>query len=108
MTGFLNCMQDLLDRLRALDFLAPLALRLYLVPIFWMGGTHKLVNADFSCLAGSGERACDFRPKQDIIDWFGNPDWGRGLPFPELMATLASYTEYFGAMLLLKQRDTGK
>jgi len=66
-----------------------------------MGGTHKPVNADFSCLAASGERACDFRPKQDIIDWFGNPDWGRGLPFPELMATLASYTEYFGALLLL-------
>ena len=48
--------------------------------------------------AGGG---CDFAPKQDIIDWFGNPDWGLGLPFPELMAYLASYTEYFGAILLL-------
>ena len=28
-------------------------------------------------------------------------DWGLGLPFPELMAWLASYTEYFGAILLL-------
>jgi uncharacterized membrane protein YphA (DoxX/SURF4 family) len=101
MVGFLNCMQDLLDRFRAVDFLAPLALRLYLVPILWMGGTHKLVNADLSCVSGSGETACDFRPKQDIIDWFGNPEWGLGLPFPELMAYLAAYTEYFGAILLL-------
>lgn len=101
MPGLLNCMQDLLDRSRGLDFLAPLAMRLYLVPIFWMGGTHKLVNADLSCLAGNGESACDFRPKQDIIDWFGNPDWGLGLPFPDLMAYLAAYTEYLGAILLL-------
>jgi uncharacterized membrane protein YphA (DoxX/SURF4 family) len=101
MLGLLNCMQDLLDRSRGLDFLAPLALRLYLVPVFWMGGTHKLVNADLSCLAGNGESACDFRPKQDIIDWFGNPDWGLGLPFPDLMAYLAAYTEYLGAILLL-------
>ena len=36
MTGLLNRLQDLLDGFRALDFLAPLAMRLYLVPIFWM------------------------------------------------------------------------
>ena len=41
MVGFLNCMQGLLDRTRVFDFLAPLALRLYLVPIFWMAGTRK-------------------------------------------------------------------
>ena len=99
MIGILNCLQGLLDRTRAIDFLAPLALRLYLVPIFWMGGTKKLENAGLDCLGS--EAGCNFLPKQDIIDWFGNPDWGLGLPFPEVMAFLASYTEYFGAILLL-------
>jgi len=100
MIGILNFFQNLLDRFRALDFLAPLALRLYLVPIFWMGGTMKLNNAGLDCLSGANG-PCDFAPKQDIIDWFGNVEWGLGLPFPEVMAYLASYTEYFGAILLL-------
>ena len=99
MIGFMNCMQGLLDRTRAIDFLAPLALRLYLVPIFWMGGTNKLENAGLDCFSSAD--GCSLAPKQDIIDWFGNPDWGLGLPFPEVMAYLASYTEYFGAILLL-------
>ena len=100
MTGIVNSLQNLLDKTRALDFLAPLALRLYLVPIFWMAGSKKLNNAGLDCLsAGSGP--CDLTPKQDIIDWFGNPEWGLGLPFPEMLAYLASYSEYFGAMLLL-------
>lgn len=28
------------------DFLAPLALRLYLVPVFWMAGSGKLNNME--------------------------------------------------------------
>lgn len=100
MIGIVNFFQNLLDKTRAIDFLAPLALRLYLVPIFWMGGTHKLNNAGLDCMSNAAG-GCNFAPKQDIIDWFGNPDWGLGLPFPELMAYLASYTEYFGAILLL-------
>ena len=100
MIGLLNFFQNLLDKTRALDFLAPLALRLYLVPVFWMAGSKKLTNAGLDCLSGVNG-PCDFTPKQDIIDWFGNAEWGLGLPFPELLAYLASYTEYFGAMLLL-------
>ena len=99
MIGILNCLQGLLDRTRVIDFLAPLALRLYLVPILWMGANSKLENAGLDCF--SSEAGCSLVPKQDIIDWFGNPDWGLGLPFPEVMAYLASYTEYFGAILLL-------
>jgi len=97
MIGLLNFFQNLLDKTRALDFLAPLALRLYLVPVFWMSGTMKLNNAGLDCLSSG----CDFTPKQDVIDWFGNTEWGLGLPYPEVMAYLASYTEYFGAILLL-------
>lgn len=100
MITLLNFFQDLLDRFRALDFLAPLAIRLYMVPVFWMAGSMKLNNAGLDCLSGNSG-ACDFTPKQDIIDWFGNAEWGLGLPFPEVMAYLAAYTEYFGAILLL-------
>ncbi len=79
----LNLFQDLLDKTRALDFLAPLMLRLYLVPIFWMAGSKKLEDMD------------------GIIAWFGNPDWGLGLPFPTFMAWAATLTEAGGAFLLL-------
>jgi putative oxidoreductase len=74
--------QSLLNATRAVDFLGPLALRLYLVPIFWMAGSKKL--ADIESTAA----------------WFGDPDWGLGLPFPELLAWMASLTEAGGAILL--------
>jgi uncharacterized membrane protein YphA (DoxX/SURF4 family) len=74
--------QSLLDSTRAVDFLGPLALRLYLVPIFWMAGTRKLADIDSTAA------------------WFGDPEWGLGLPFPELMAWMASLTEAGGAILL--------
>ena len=83
MTGFLNCLQNLLDRTRVIDFIAPLALRLYLVPILWMAGTKK------------------WNSMESTIDWFGNPDWGLGLPFPAVMAYAATLTEIFGALFLL-------
>ena len=74
--------QSLLNATRAVDFLGPLALRLYLVPIFWMAGSKKLSDIE------------------SIAAWFGNPDWGLGLPFPEFMAWAAALTEAGGAILL--------
>ena len=84
--------QSLLNATRAVDFLGPLALRLYLVPIFWMAGTKKLAKDDEGNLL--------LKPDQSIVDWFGNTDWGLGLPFPELMAWAATMTEVCGAILL--------
>lgn len=75
--------QSLLDSTRKLDFLAPLALRLYLAPIFWTAGINKLMN--FS----------------DTADWFGDMMSGLGLPFPTLMAGLATGTELVGAVALV-------
>jgi putative oxidoreductase len=75
--------QGLLDRTRSIDFLAPLTLRLYLAPIFWVSGVEKYNNFD------------------SIVAWFGNPDWGLGLPFPTLMAFLATSAELVGAVALL-------
>lgn len=34
------------------------------------------------------------------VVWFGNEEWGLGLPFPELMAFLATWTEIIEAILL--------
>lgn len=75
--------QQLGHKLTHLDGLPALAIRLYLVPIFWMAGTSKLNHFD------------------STVEWFGNPDWGLGLPLPWLMAALATATEVLGAILLL-------
>ncbi|MEX2516216.1 MAG: DoxX family protein [Gammaproteobacteria bacterium] len=79
-------LQQLLDKTRALDFLAPLLLRLYLAPIFWIAGTNKLDG---------------FLPDANTVAWFGNPDWGLGMPLPWLMTFLAAYSEVLGAIALL-------
>ncbi len=80
----MNWAQDQLDKLiETAGFISPLLIRLYLVPIFWIAGTKKL---------GSIE---------GTIEWFGNPDWGLGLPFPAFLAWAASLTEVVGAVLLL-------
>ena len=82
-TWYYSIHNAIFPRLQYLDGLAPLAIRLYLVPVFWMAGTKKIAGID------------------NTIEWFGNPDWGLGLPFPELLAYLAAYTEAIGALLLL-------
>ena len=79
----LNRLQDVVDATRRVDFLGPLALRLYLVPVFWVAGMNKL--------GGFG----------DVVEWFGNAEWGLGLPLPWLMAALATGAEVGGALLLL-------
>lgn len=84
-----NTLQNILNKTRGLDFLAPLALRLYLVPVFWMAANNKWNPFDSDSSL------------QSTIDWFGNPDWGLGLPFPEVLGHLAWGAEYFGAILLL-------
>jgi uncharacterized membrane protein YphA (DoxX/SURF4 family) len=71
------------SRLKYLDGLAPLALRLFLAQILWMAGTRKIASM------------------QNTIEWFGNSEWGLGLPFPALLAYLAAYTEAIGALLLV-------
>ncbi|MBY4678539.1 HvfX family Cu-binding RiPP maturation protein [Marinobacterium arenosum] len=78
-----NKVHDLLNHSRRLDGLAPLLLRLYLAPVLMQAGYNKLMHFE------------------DTAAWFGNPDWGLGLPMPELMAALAAGTEFFGGILLL-------
>ena len=62
MFSLLRTLQSLLNKTVVLDCLAPLLLRLYLVPIFWMAGTKKLENFD------------------STVAWFGNSEWGLRAP----------------------------
>jgi putative oxidoreductase len=78
-----NRVHDVLDGTRRLDFLAPLALRLFLAPVFISAGWNKVTGFD------------------GVVDWFGNEDWGLGLPFPVLLAALAAGAELIGGILLL-------
>ncbi len=81
--------QGMLDKLRNnLDFIGSALLRLYLVPVFWVAGNNKWNPLDENSSLDS------------VIEWFGNPEWGLGLPFPALNAYLAWGAEYFGAILL--------
>ncbi|MCL1057940.1 DoxX family protein [Shewanella gelidimarina] len=75
--------QKFLNTIRYAEGIAPLALRLYLAPVLMQAGYNKLSH--FS----------------DTAAWFGNPDWGLGLPFPEVMVVLAAGTEFVGGGLLI-------
>lgn len=83
MTDLLRRLHGWLNATHVADFLGPLALRLYLVPVFWVAGMNKVSGFD------------------NVVAWFGNADWGLGLPAPALMAALATGTEVIGAAALL-------
>lgn len=73
----------LLDKSLAFEGLAPLLLRLYLAPVMIQGGWTKYQSFD------------------GIVDWFGNEDYGLGLPFPLVLAFLATAAELVGGLFLL-------
>lgn len=68
--------------LQKLDFLPLLMLRLYLAPVFIIAGWNKYQN--FS----------------DMVEWYGNADWGLGLPLPALMVVLTIIAELVGGLAL--------
>jgi len=71
------------EMLRPLDGIGPLLLRLYLAPVLIQAGWTK------------------FSAFENTAAWFGNPDWGLGLPFPELMVVLAAGAELVGGIALV-------
>ncbi|WP_350431137.1 DoxX family protein [Shewanella sp. H8] len=75
--------QQFLNAIKHIEGFAPLALRIYLAPVLMQAGYNKLSHFE------------------DTAAWFGNPDWGLGLPMPEVMAAMAAGTELFGGFLLL-------
>lgn len=79
MIGLLNRAQDLLDRTRAIDFLGPLALRIYLAPVFILAGSNKLAHAEY------------LGPYFESL----------GIPAPQFMVYVAGLTELAGGIALL-------
>jgi len=70
----------LLEKIKLLDFTAPLLIRIYLAPIFILAGWGKLTDLESTAY------------------YFGEY---LGLPLPNLMAFLAGATEFFGGIALL-------
>ena len=75
----LRTLQHLMDKTKALDWLGPLALRIYLAPIFIYAGLNKLSHVE------------------DVASWFEY----MGIPAPELMVYLAGTTEIVGGICLI-------
>jgi putative oxidoreductase len=75
--------QAVIQRIQFADGIAPLLMRLYLASIMMQAGWNKFQSFD------------------STVAWFGNADWGLGLPFPELMVILAAGTELIGGALLV-------
>lgn len=74
---------QVLAKTQVMDGIPPLLLRLYLAPIMLQAGWNKATGFE------------------NIVMWFGNAEWGLGLPFPALLAALATGTELIGGALLV-------
>jgi putative oxidoreductase len=96
MSLLLSIYTNFLNKLPKFDGIPALLLRLYLAPVFIMAGFSKtqMLNEDVSGIAS-------LMADPNIIAWFGNSDWGLGLPFPALLANLVILVEFFGGWLLL-------
>ena len=100
MSTLIQSVTSLYDRtvggLKSVSGLGSLALRLYLAPIFIIAGYNKLQLSNGSL--GFFERLA---PNPNVVSWFGNPDWGLGLPAPEFLAFMAGWVELLGGFLLV-------
>nr|WP_311195316.1 DoxX family protein [Moraxella nasovis] len=83
MTKLCSTQNRLARTISQLDFVPLVAIRVYLAPIFIIAGLHKWLH--FS----------------DMVAWFGNDDWGLGLPMPALMVSLAIFAELVGGVAIL-------
>ena len=68
---------------RHIDGVVLLLIRLYLAPVMVQAGWQKLANFD------------------STVQWFGDAEYGLGLPFPYVLAMLASLAEFVGGLLLV-------
>ena len=76
----LNTLNDVANQLRDLPLLG---IRLILALGFYYPAMEKWNNMEAT------------------IMWFGNEEWGLGLPFPEIQAYLAATTEFLGVWMLI-------
>ena len=91
-----NYVKIIKSKLVSIDFISPLLFRLILAPTMIIAGFNKLNlgNTDLSLFSR-------LLADENVVSWFGNTEWGLGLPFPDLLAFLAGWTEFLGGWLLL-------
>lgn len=80
----LNWFDRCVDKMKNYDYLVLLSIRLFLIPVIYVGAHSKVVG-----FAGT-------------VEWFGAPvaEGGLNLPFPELLAFLAAATEVLGCICI--------
>lgn len=88
--------QSAIKKSQVLSWIPSLLFRLILAPVMIIAGYSKL---GFSENPETFLQAITALPS--IVSWFGNAEWGLGLPFPSLLAFLAAWTEFLGGWLLL-------
>ncbi len=96
MMKLVNYYQTVINKLPLFNGIPALLIRLYLAPIFIMAGLNKL-QLSSPDVSGFSSLLAD----PNVVAWFGNADWGLGLPFPALLANLAAWTELAGGLLLI-------
>lgn len=82
-TRYTQLHRAVFGRLKYLDGVPPMLLRLYLAPVMMAAGLHKFVQFDA------------------MVGWFGDAEFGLGLPAPKLMVILAASSELVGGAALL-------
>lgn len=87
---------NFVDKLPLFNGIPTLLLRVYLAPVFIIAGYNKLGLPDPDITGLTSLLA-----NPNIVEWFGNAEWGLGLPFPALLANLAAWSEFLGGWLLL-------
>ncbi|MFC3031325.1 DoxX family protein [Pseudoalteromonas fenneropenaei] len=76
--------------------IAALLLRLILAPVMIIAGYSKL-NLGNDTLPWWQRLLAD----DNVVSWFGNSEWGLGLPFADFLAFSAGWLEFLGGWLLL-------
>ncbi|MBD1581355.1 HvfX family Cu-binding RiPP maturation protein [Pseudoalteromonas sp. S16_S37] len=84
------------SKIRIFDGLPALLMRLIVAPVMIIAGYNKL-NIANDDIGFPNNLLAD----QNVISWFGNEQWGLGLPFPDVLAFLAGWSEFLGGWLLL-------
>lgn len=76
--------------------LPPLLFRMILAPVLIIAGYSKLgLSGDWETLTQA------VLADPGVVSWFGNSEWGLGLPFPDVLAFLVGWIEFMGGWLLL-------
>ena len=96
MKKLITLYDNIKGKLSLLDGLPALLFRLILAPVMIIAGYNKLaISGDTNGFFNQ------FLASDDVVQWFGNSEWGLGLPFPDLLAFLAGWSEFLGGWFLL-------